>query len=139
MDASVTWQKELEFSGTSEDGHGLTLGGSSDSGDRVDGFGPMELVLLGLAGCTGMDVISILQKKAQVVTAFAVEAHADRAREHPKVFTSIHLEYRITGNNLEGAAVARAIELSQTKYCPAFIMLSPTVPITSSHTILESG
>ncbi len=139
MDAGVIWKKELEFTGMSAGGSRLALEGSVDSGGRADGFGPLELILIGLAGCTGMDVISILRKKNQVVTDFAVEAHAERASEQPKVFTSIHLEYRVTGHNMEVAAVAQAIDLSQTKYCPAFAMLSPSVPITSSHTILEAS
>ncbi len=138
MDAGVTWKKGSEFDGVSDGGQRLNLEGSTDSGGRADGFGPLELILIGLAGCTGMDVISILQKKRQKVTAFAVEAHADRAPEHPKVFTSIHLLYRVTGHDVEEAAVARAIELSQSKYCPAFAMLSGSVPITSSHMILEA-
>ncbi len=137
MDTGVVWKEGLEFDGLSAGGQRLNLEGSADSGGGA-GFGPLELILTGLAGCTGMDVISILQKKRQKVTAFAVEAHADRAAEHPKVFTSIHLLYRVTGHGVEPAAVERAIELSQSKYCPAFAMLSAAVSITSSHTILEA-
>lgn len=138
MDTGVIWKKGLEFDGLSEGGRRLNLEGSADSGGHGAGFGPMELILIGLAGCTGMDVISILQKKRQQVIAFAVEAHADRAVEHPKVFTSIHLLYRVTGHGVEPAAVERAIELSQSKYCPAFAMLSAAASITSSHAILEA-
>lgn len=139
MDASVTWKKGLEFDGVSGSGQKLALESSIDTSEHGTGIEPVELLLIGLAGCTGMDVISILQKKRQQVTAFAVEAHGDRAVDHPKVFTAIHLLYRVTGHNVEDAAVARAIELSQSKYCPAFAMLSGAVPITSSHTILEAG
>jgi putative redox protein len=98
----------------------------------------MELLLVGLAGCTAMDVISILEKKQQRVTAFEVHAHAERAAEHPKVFTSIHLTYILTGAGIDPDAVARAIELSETRYCPAQSMLVKAAPITHSYDIREA-
>jgi len=98
---------------------------------------PMQLLLVGLCGCTGMDVISILQKKRQAFTGLKVEATAQRAEEHPKVYTRIHLEFVVTGEGVDPAAVERSIELSQTKYCPASAMLGEVAEITSSYRIVE--
>jgi putative redox protein len=97
----------------------------------------MELVLLGLAGCTAMDVISILRKKRQHVTGFEVEAHAERADEHPKVFTSILVKFLIEGINVDPEAVRRSIELSETRYCPVQAMLAPGVHIRNEYEIVE--
>jgi len=106
--------------------------------DREDtGPHPVQLLLIGLCGCTGMDVISILQKKRQPFTGLKVEATAERAEEHPKVFTEIHLEFVVTGKDVDPQAVERSIELSQTKYCPASAMLSQAAEITTSYRIVE--
>ena len=107
-------------------------------GGDNDGFRPLELLLVGLAGCTAMDVISILRKKRQEVTDFEVTAEADRADEHPKVYTHIRLIYHVTGKNISEAAVQRAIELSETRYCPAHAMLSHSVTIECSYSIQET-
>lgn len=98
---------------------------------------PMQLLLIGLAGCTGMDVISIMQKKRQPFTGFQVEVTAERADEHPKLYTQIHLEYVVQGVGVDPKAVERSIELSQTKYCPASAMLSKAAEITTSYRIIE--
>lgn len=98
---------------------------------------PMQLLLIGLAGCTGMDVISILQKKRQPFTGLQVKATAEQADEHPKVYTQIHLEYVVQGEGVDPKAVERSIELSQTKYCPASAMLSKGAEITTSYRITE--
>ncbi len=98
----------------------------------------MELIAIGLAGCTAMDVISILQKKRQDVTAFETRVHARRAVEHPKVFTNIQIEYIVEGRKIDPAAVERAIELSETKYCPAQAMLAKAVKIDHTYTIRET-
>jgi putative redox protein len=106
--------------------------------DREDtGPHPVQLLLVGLCGCTGMDVISILQKKRQSFTGVTVKATAERAEEHPKVYTEIHLEFVVTGQDVDPQAVERSIELSQTKYCPASAMLSKAVEITTSYRIVE--
>ncbi len=97
----------------------------------------MELIALGLAGCTGMDVISILQKKRQEVTGFEVRVHADQASDHPRVFTHIVVEYLIRGKGVDPAAIERAIELSKTKYCPAQAMLDKAVAIEHTYTLTE--
>ena len=95
----------------------------------------MLLLLIGLCGCTGMDVVSILQKKRQPVTGLQVKATAERAEEHPRVYTQIHLEFVVTGEGVDPAAVERSIELSQTKYCSAWAMLGKSVEITASFRI----
>ena len=139
MHATVNWSGRMSFAGTAESGFSLPLGADPAVGGDTDGFRPIELMLVGLAGCTAMDVISILHKKKQAVSAFEVRAEAERADEHPRVFTRIHIRYRVTGTGIDPAAVARAIELSETKYCPAQAMLRPAVPITSSFEIIDAG
>jgi len=129
MDAKVVWKERMSFIGTAESGFTIPLGTSPDLGGDNDGFRPMELLAIGLAGCTAMDVISILKKKKQEVTGFEVQVHADRAEEHPHVFTKIVIEYIVSGRNVERAAVERAVQLSAEKYCPAQAMFSKVVPI----------
>jgi putative redox protein len=135
MQAKVTWSQRLSFTGTADTGFSVPLGTKPEVGGDNDGFLPMELIALGLAGCTAMDVISILQKKRQEITSFEVIVNGERADEHPRVFTHIEIEYRIGGVDVAEAAVERAIELSETKYCPAQGMLSQIVPIDLKYTI----
>jgi putative redox protein len=137
MDAKVDWKLGLSFEGTADSGFTLPLGTSRSEGGLEDGFRPMELLLVGLAGCTSMDVISIMKKKQQGVTKFEVKVHADRAPEHPKVFTHIEMEYILTGRNLDPAAAKRSVELSETKYCPAMAMLHKAVDISTKITLRE--
>jgi putative redox protein len=137
MEAKVTWQRRLSFTGSANSGFQLPLGTTPDVGGDNDGFQPMELVAIGLAGCTAMDVISILQKKRQAVTAFEVQVHAARASEHPKVFTQATIEYVISGHGVDEAAVLRSIELSATRYCPAQAMFSKVFPIELIYSIYE--
>lgn len=139
MEPKVTWKNRLSFTGSSESGFTVPLGTDTAVGGDNDGFRPMELIAIGLAGCTAMDTISILLKKRQEVTAFEVIVHAERAGEHPKVFTHITLEYQIEGRQIDPSAVERAIELSATKYCPAQAMLEKSVKIEHNYTIKESG
>lgn len=106
--------------------------------DRVEaGIRPMRLLLLGMAGCTAMDVVSILQKKRVAFTGLQVHVTAERAEDHPKVYTQIHLEYTAKGEDVDPRALARAIELSVTKYCSAIAMLAETAEITTSYRIEE--
>jgi putative redox protein len=139
MDAKVTWDGRLSFTGSADTGFTLQLGADPSVGGDNDGFRPMELVAIGLASCTGMGVISILLKKKQDVTQFEVRVHADRADEHPKVFTDIHIEYLVTGHDLEEAAVARSIELTEAKYCPTHAMLSKSISISSTYQISQAN
>jgi putative redox protein len=137
MDAQVTWQGGMTFDATATSGFHVTLGTTPKVGGNDDGFRPLELMLMSLAGCTAMDVISILTKKRQEVTAFEVKVHAEQASEHPHVFTSATIEYIVTGHNIKEEAVQRAVELTATKYCPAQAMMNKVMPITLSHTIQE--
>lgn len=132
MDARVIWDDRMTFTGSAETGFELPLGADPDVGGDNDGFRPMELIAIGLAGCTAMDVISILKKKRQDVRSFEVRVHAAQAKEHPKVFTRASIHYVISGKDVEEAAVARAVELSETKYCPAQAMLREVMPIELS-------
>jgi len=135
VDAKVILKEHMSFSGSAESGFTVPLGTSPDLGGDDDGFRPMELLAIGLAGCTAMDVISILQKKKQAVTAFEVLVHADLAEEHPHVFTKIVIEYVVSGHAVEQAAVERAVQLSADKYCPAQAMFSKAAPIELKITI----
>jgi putative redox protein len=137
MEAKVIWKSNMSFIGSSDSGFELPLGTSPEVGGNNDGFRPMELIAIGIAGCTAMDVISILQKKRQIVTSFEVLVHADRATEHPKVFTHLTIEYVIGGKDLSKEAVERAVELSETKYCPAQSMFKQIAPMDLKITYLE--
>ena len=129
MEAKVVWKERMSFTGSAESGFTIPLGTSPDVGGDNDGSRPMELLAIGLAGCTAMDVISILQKKKQEVTGFEVRVHADLAEQHPHVFTKIVIDYIVSGHNVERAAVERAVQLSAEKYCPAQAMFSKVAPI----------
>jgi len=137
MDASVTWQGRMSFDGTADTGFHIPLDSHPDVGGDNTGFRPLELMAVSLAGCTAMDVISILRKKKQDVTGFQVKVHADQATEHPHVFTSVKFVYIVSGKAIDPAAVERAIELSTTKYCAANAMLSKAVQIEHSYEIKE--
>lgn len=138
MDAKVVWKHGLSFTGLADTGFELPLGADPSVGGENDGFRPMELFAIGLAACTGMDVISILRKKQQDVTAFEVRTRVNRTDQHPKVFSAVEVEYVVSGRNIDPAAVERSVELSITKYCPAQAMLSKAVPITHKITIIEA-
>jgi putative redox protein len=125
------------FTGTADTGFLVPLGTGPELGGANDGFRPLELMSVSLAGCTGMDVISILMKKKQAVTAFEVKVHTEQAEEFPKVFTQAVITFLVTGYAVEEAAVLRAIELSATKYCPAQAMLGKVVPMELVYEIFE--
>lgn len=137
MDSKVLWLGRMSFKGTADSGFSIPLGTDASVGGDNDGSRPMELFAIGLAGCTAMDVISILQKKRMDVTDFEVQAHIDRAGEQPNVFSHITLDYIISGHGVEEVAVVRAIELSATRYCPAQAMLGKVCPIELKYKIYE--
>jgi len=135
MDAKVVWKKRMSFEGTSDSGFTVPLGTVPAVGGDNDGFRPLELMAIGLAGCTAMDVISILKKKRQDITSFEVQVHADRAEKHPKVFTNLIIEYIISGNDISEDAVKRAVELSEETYCSAQAMMKKVAPMELKITI----
>jgi len=137
VDATVTLDKKMTFYGTADSGFTIKLDTHPSAGGDNDGFRPLELLLVGLGGCTAMDVVSILRKKRQEISGFEIQLHADRAPEHPKVFTTITINYIVRGHNVDPKAVERAIDLSTTKYCSAEAMLSQTATITTTYQILE--
>lgn len=134
MDAKVVWQKDLQFVGTADSGFPVKLDSHSSPGS---GVAPMEMVAIALAGCTAMDVISILAKKKVNVTGFEVKVNADRAADHPKRFIKAVLEYVVRGHSVDEDAVRRAIELSVTKYCSVHAMLKDSFPIAITYSIYE--
>ena len=131
VSAHVTWVEGMQFVARGEvSGVAVVLDGAAGHGGFGSGPRPMEMLLLGLAGCTGMDVISILQKKRQKVSGFAMHLHGYRADEHPKRYMRIEIEYVFRGENLSPEAIARSIELSQTKYCSVSASLNAEIAYT---------
>jgi putative redox protein len=139
MNAKVNWHGKLSFTGSADTGFEVPLGASPQVGGDNDGFRPLELMAVSLAGCTAMDVISILQKKRQQIDDFRVEVDTDQANEHPKVFTAATIEYHVSGKDINEKAVVRAIELSATRYCPAQSMLADVFPMTLKYFIYNQA
>ena len=133
---SVEWEDGMRFLGES-DGQSVYLDADEAVGGTGVGTRPMNLLLLGVAGCTAMDVISILRNKRQDVTCLRVEARGRQADEHPRVFESIDLVYEVRGRGVEPKAVERAIQLSEERYCPAIATVRGTAEIQSRYEILE--
>ena len=138
MDVNVAWKGRMSFTASADSGFSLNLGTDSNLGGDNDGFRPLELMAISLAGCTAMDVISILSKKRQDVQSFDVKVHVDRAGEHPKVITHAEILYRISGVNIDENALRRAMELSAQRYCPAQAMLAQVFPITLKYEIFDT-
>jgi putative redox protein len=139
MEAKAVWVAGHQFVGESGSGHAIVMDAPGEDGGRGTGPSPMEMLLIGMAGCTGIDVVSILEKGRHAVTGVEVAIHAERAAEPPMVFTRIEVEYRVRGRNLPEKAVQRAIELSESIYCSAAIMLSKTAQVSTSYAIVEEG
>ncbi|MFL6618351.1 MAG: OsmC family protein, partial [Povalibacter sp.] len=119
MKAKAKWVQDVMFVGESGSGHSVIMDGAPDAGGRNVGFRPMEMLLLGLAGCSAFDVVLILKRGRADITDCVVEVDADRAETDPKVFTNIRLRYIVTGRNLDRNKVERAVKLSEEKYCSA--------------------
>ncbi|MEJ2653925.1 MAG: OsmC family protein [Acidihalobacter sp.] len=139
MKARVKWLDHMSFVGESESGHSVVMDGPPDFGGRNLGVRPMEMLLLGMGGCTSFDVVSILRRGRQDLVDCEAVIEAERSAEHPKVFTRIHVHFIVSGHNLSEQRVAKAIELSAEKYCSASIMLGATAEITHDYEIVESG
>ncbi len=130
MKAQVKWLDGVAMVGESDSGHEVLMDGPPELGGRNRGVRPMEMLLLGMGGCTQFDVLLILRKGRQDVTACVVELEATRAETDPKVFTQIHAHFIVTGRDLDAKRVEQAIRLSAEKYCSASIMLGATATIT---------
>jgi putative redox protein len=139
MDLDLHWKGKMAFGGQADSGFQQNMDADESVGGENGAGRPMEFIAMGLAGCTAMDVISILRKKQQIVSDFQVKLHTENASEHPKVFTSVVIEYLVTGENISEAAVLRAIELSVEKYCPAQAMLSKAFPMRLIYRIFDEN
>jgi putative redox protein len=137
VEAKVTLINGMQFSGTATSSHTLTMDADGPSGGRNAGFRPMELLLVGFGGCSGMDVISILRKKRQTVTGLEINVKGEKADSAPKIYKEVHIEYVVTGKGLEQQAVERAIMLSLEKYCSVGATLARAGTITHSFRIVE--
>lgn len=137
MEAKAVWKGDLTFVGSADSGFSLVMDTFKEVGGNESGFRPVELIAIGVAGCTGMDVISILKKKRQEVASFEVLVHATRASEHPKKITHMLIEYVVTGKNIDPAAVERAVQLSEEKYCPSIATIRNNVTIENKIVIKE--
>ncbi len=138
MKGSVEWVEDVMFEAESDSGHSLLLEGPAEQGGRNRGMRPMELILLGVGGCSSFDVVTILKKARQEVTGCVAQLEAERADEVPSVFTHINIHFVVSGTGLKEKQVSRAVELSAEKYCSASIMLSKGgVDLTHSYEIQE--
>lgn len=138
MKATVELLGNVHFKATSGSGHVVQLDGPPEFGGENHGARPMEMMLMGMGGCAAFDVVHILRKRRKQVDHCVAELTAERANEDPKVFTEIHLHFRVSGNELTEKEVARAVQLSAEKYCSASIMLGKTANITHSFKLLNS-
>jgi putative redox protein len=130
LKAKAKWIQDVMFVGESGSGHSVIMDGAPDAGGRNMGFRPMEMLLLGLAGCSAFDVVLILKRGRERVTDCVVEVDADRAETDPKVFTNVRLRYVVTGHDLDRKKVERAVSLSEEKYCSASAIIGKTAQLT---------
>lgn len=135
--AKVTYINGLQFVGEAESGHAIIMDGTPDVGGRNTGLRPTELLLIGIGGCSGMDIVSILKKKKQDVKGVEINVDGRKADSYPQKFTEIHLEFVITGKNISEEAVKRAVQLSMEKYCSVKATLEGSAKINYSYKIIE--
>jgi len=137
MQATVKWVDGRAFLGESGSGHTVVMDGPADHGGRNIGIRPMEMILLGVGGCSSYDVMDILQKGRHEIIDCVAELTAERVDAVPSVFSNIHLHFKVTGKNLKEAVVERAVKLSAEKYCSASIMLGKSVDITHDFEVIN--
>jgi putative redox protein len=137
MNLSVNWLDGMLMVGKSHSGHSITMDGPTEIGGENLGVRPMEMLLFGVAGCTMIDVVTTLKKMRQDLSHCETKISAERANEHPKVFTDIHIHFIVKGKNLDSKKVDKAITLSAKKYCSASIMLGKTAKITHDFEVIE--
>jgi len=139
MKCRIKWLDHMSFVGESDSGHSVVMDGAPDAGGRNLGVRPMEMLLLGLGGCTAFDVVSILHKSRQKMVDCEGEIEAERAEEIPRIFTRIHIHFVVSGKNLDKNKVAKAVELSADKYCSASRMLEKVAEITHDFEVVNLG
>jgi putative redox protein len=137
MKARVKWVEDVMFVGESGSGHSIVMDGPEKMGGHGTGMRPMELLLLGLGGCTSFDMVQILTKSRQDIRDCVVEIESERSEDIPKVFTKIHVHYKVTGKDLKDSQVNRAVKLSTEKYCSASLMLGKMAEITHDYEIIN--
>jgi putative redox protein len=138
MKARIKWVQDVMFLGESGSGHSVVMDGAPDAGGRNLGVRPMEMLLLGLGGCSAFDVMLILKRGREAVTDCVVDIDAERATTDPKVFTKIVMHYTVTGQQLDLKKVERAVQLSAEKYCSASAIIGKTAQITHTITLVDS-
>ncbi|MDH4138992.1 MAG: OsmC family protein [Coriobacteriia bacterium] len=139
-DVRIRWAGKRQFVGWDQAGHGVVMDSTLTHGGEGSGVRPLELVLYGLAGCTAMDVISILEKKRQSVSALEIHVQAEqRTDDYPKIYERINIHFVVSGRDVADTAVARSIELSEEKYCSVRGMLGPQVDVTTSFEVREAA
>ena len=137
IEAKVKWTDGIRFEGTSAFGHQIVIDGTKSAGGKESGYKPTELVLFGLAGCTGVDVVKILEKMKQDVTGIEIEVKGFQPDEYPKPYNRIEVNYIFTGKNLDKKKIEKAISLSEEKYCMVSQSLKGMANIASSYKIVE--
>ena len=137
IEAKATYVDGLQFVGEAASGHAIVMDGDKEVGGRNTGARPMELLLIGLGGCSGMDVVSILKKKKQEINGVEIKVKGEKAENYPKKFTDIDIEFIVRGRNVSDDAVKRAVELSMEKYCSVKATLEGSAKVTWSHKIIE--
>lgn len=137
MSIKIDWKGKKAFEATSATGHKVMMDASPEVGGEDKGSRPMELLLMGLGGCSGIDVMMMLEKGKQAVTDCQIEITSERAETVPKVYTKIHATYKVTGHNLNEKKVKRAVDLSAEKYCSVSKMLEKAAEMTHSYKIIE--
>lgn len=138
MSAIVKWTDGMQFVGESASGHAIVMDGYPEVGGNNTGMRPMELLLVGVGGCSGMDIVSILKKKKEPITGIEVVVNGKKADDYPKKYTEINIEFIVTGKGLSDEAVKRACQLSMDKYCSVKATLEPTAKVSWSYKIEEA-
>ncbi|MCL4479543.1 MAG: OsmC family protein [Deltaproteobacteria bacterium] len=136
--AEIKWEEGMKFTAVSDSGHAVVLDAAKESKGTDAGARPMELLLMGLGGCTGMDVVYILNKMRKKVKSFKINIDSERAAQHPKVYTKINIEYIIEGD-MDETDVGKAVELSQKRYCSASAMLGKVAELNYTYRLIKTG
>lgn len=137
MEAKVSWQSGMHFKGVSESGRSVDMDAAPEHGGRNKGPKPMETLLMSLGGCASMDVTSLFKKMRQDVTALEVKLTAERAEQHPKIFTRVHMTYEVAGDKLDAKMIEKAVKMTHDRYCPVSAMFSRSGEVSYSITLTQ--